>query len=122
MPGLLLFLMLALSVSTVAQSVPDKHHGPDCSGAGDWAAGTTLAAMKNADLINPGKIDPPKTKIVRLASERIGKDLWHQVYLVSFTMKSGEIIQAIAVHDASNEECSMTSADVFVISKHLGSE
>jgi len=114
--------MLAVSASTAAQSLPNRTNGPDCGGSGHWAAMMTLVHMKNAGLIKPQDIDPSKTRTERLASEKIGKDLWHQVYLVSFTMKSGETVQAIAVHDASNEECSMSGADVFVISKHLGSQ
>jgi len=55
-----------------------------------------------------------------LASEQIGKDLWHQVYHIEFTKKSGDTIDAIAIHDASTEECSMTGVEVFLISRHLG--
>ena len=65
-------------------------------------------------------IDFSKTKAVRLASQGIGKDLWRQVYDVTYTKKSGDTIEAIAVHDASTEECSMTGVDVYVISRHLG--
>jgi hypothetical protein len=42
------------------------------------------------------------------------------VYEVTYVKKSGEDIEAIAIHDASTEECSMTGVDVYVISKHLG--
>jgi hypothetical protein len=75
--------------------------------------------MKNARLIDPYEIDPAKTKAVRLASEKVGNDLWRQVYDVTFTMKSGQIVEAIAAHDASLEECSMSEVDVFVVSKRL---
>lgn len=75
--------------------------------------------MKNAGLIDNSSIDFSKTRTVRLASQKIGKDLWHQVYDVTYTKKSGEAIEAIAIHDASSEECSMTGVDVCVISKHL---
>lgn len=76
-------------------------------------------AQKNAGLIDNSSIDFSRTKTVRLASQKIGKDLWHQVYDVTYTKKSGEAIEAIAIHDASSEECSMTGVDVCVISKHL---
>jgi len=79
----------------------------------------SLVGMKNAHLIDPKEIDPAKTKTVRLASEKVDKDLWHQVYDITFTMKSGQIVEAIAVHDASIEECSMSKADVFVVSTRL---
>ncbi len=75
--------------------------------------------LKNAGLADNSSIDFPKTKTSRLASEKVGKDLWRQVYHVTFTKKSDETIEAIAVHDASLEECSMSGVEVFVVSKHL---
>jgi hypothetical protein len=67
-------------------------------------------------------IDFSKTRTVRLASENTGKDLWRQVYRVTFTKKSGALLEAIAVHDASQEECSMSGVEVFVVSRHLNPE
>ncbi|MFZ0912559.1 MAG: hypothetical protein WBQ76_15225 [Candidatus Korobacteraceae bacterium] len=122
MPKVLLFFALVVSLPAASQSLSEKVHGPDCSGPGSWPTMMTLVHMKNAGMINPREIDPSKTKTVRLASEKISKDLWHQVYHVAFTMKSGEVIDAIAVHDASDGECSMSGVDVFVISKHLPPE
>ena len=78
--------------------------------------------MKNAGLVDNEHLDFSKTKTERIASQKIGKDLWHQVYQVIFTKTSGEAIEAIVVHDASTEECSMTGVEVFVVSKHLNQE
>ena len=103
-------------ITAIASISPTK--GPDCSGG--WPTDMTFVHLKNAGITDNGKIDFSKTKTVRLASERIGKDLYHQVYDVKYTEKSGKIIEAIAVHDASQEECSMTGVDVFVVSQHLG--
>jgi len=77
--------------------------------------------LKNAGITANNKIDFSKAKTVRLASEEIGKDLYHQVYDVTFTEYSGRTIEAIAVHDASYEECSMTGVELFVVSEHLSS-
>ena len=115
---MLLFIALALAVESNAQSSSEKVNGPDCSGG--WPTNMTFVHMKNAGLVDNSSIDFSKTKTVRLASQKVGKDLWHQVYDVTYTKKSGEAIEAIAVHDASAEECSMTGVDVYVISKHLG--
>jgi len=49
----------------------------------------------------------------------MGGNLWHQVYLVTFFKKFGEKIEAIVIHDASDEECSMTDVDIYVVSQHL---
>ena len=82
----------------------------------------TFVHLKNAGIADNKNIDFSKTKTVRLASEQIGKDLWHQVYRVTYTKTSGELIEAIAVHDASDTECSETGVQVFVVSKILNPE
>ena len=73
-------------------------------------------------MANNENVDFSKTKTVRLASEKTGKDLYHQVYGVTFTEYSGRTIEDIAIHDASDEECSMTGIGLFVVSYHLSSE
>ncbi len=82
----------------------------------------TFVLLKNAGVTNNDKVDFTKTKTVRMASQKIGKELYHQVYYVTLTEHSGRTIEAIAVHDASNEECSMTGVELFVVSQHLSSE
>lgn len=91
---------------------------PDCSGA--WPTIMTMVSLQDAGITNGAKIDSSRTKTGRIASERLGKDLYHQVYYVRFTEKTGRVIEAIAVHDASNEECSMSGVQVFLVSKTLG--
>ena len=113
-------LVFAASTSMLAQSPSDKTHGPDCSG--HWPTIMTFVHLKNAGLADNSNIDFSKTQTVRVASEKIVKGLWHQVYHVTYTKKSGEVIDAIAVHDASEQECSETGVEVFVISKHLNPE
>jgi hypothetical protein len=121
-PILVQTLLLAFAVSSfsVAQSPSEKTHGPDCSGG--WPTNIAFVNLKNAGLVDNRNIDwsvKSNIKTVRIASEKIGKGLWHQVYDVAFKKTSGETIEAIVVHDASFEECSMTSPDVYVVSKHI---
>jgi hypothetical protein len=120
MKTILLFVMLLISISAIAQLQPEETHGPDCSGG--WPTNMAFVHLKNAGLADNYSVDFSKTKTERLASEKVGKDLWHQVYHVTFTKKSGDAIDAIAVHDASQEECSMTGVEVFVVSRHLNPE
>jgi hypothetical protein len=120
MKTILLSVMLLISLSAIAQSQAEKTHGPDCSGG--WPTNMAFVHLKNAGLADNYSVDFSKTKTERLASEKVGKDLWHQVYHVTFTKKSGDSIDTIAVHDASQEECSMTGVEVFVVSKHLNPE
>jgi hypothetical protein len=75
--------------------------------------------LKNAGITDNDKVDFSKTRTVRIASQRIGRDLYHQVYDVTFTEYSGRTIEAIAVHDASSVECSMTDVKLYVVSQIL---
>ena len=120
MRRLLSFVVLVSSIPMIAHSQAEKAHGPDCSGG--WPTNMTFVHLKNAGLADSSNFDFSKNKTVRLASEKIGKDLWLQVYHVTFTKKSGGAVEAIAVHDASQEECSMSGVEVFFISKHLNPE
>ena len=115
MSKLLIAFLLAATIHAAAQS--SKIHGPDCSGG--WPTKMAQATLKNAGLLENKEIDFAKTKTTRLASENVGKDLWHQVYFVTFFKRSGDKIQAVVVHDASIEECSMTGVQVYVVSKLL---
>ncbi len=116
----LVIAILGLTTAAIADAPSDKSHGPDCSGS--WPTTMALVHMKNAGLLDGKDLDGSKTKTVRIASEKTGKDLWHQVYDVKFLKKSGEPLEAIAIHDASLEECSMSGVEVLVVSKHLNPE
>jgi hypothetical protein len=106
-------VLTALAPSAVAKS-------PDCVGVNRWATSMAFVHLKNAGLTDNNKLDFTKTKTVRLASEQIGKDLHRQVHLVTFTEKSGKTIEVITRNDASNEECSMSGVEVYVVSNRLG--
>ena len=93
---------------------------PDCTSPNAWPAAMAFTHLKNDGVINNDEFDFNKTLVTRLASEKIGKDLYRQVHLVRFTRKSGESIDAITVNEASNVECSMSGVDVYLITKHLG--
>ncbi len=112
----LAFLVLA---GLSAHAPYASKHGPDCSGG--WPTNMAQSTVKNAGLLTTADIDFLKTSTIRLASEYVAKDLWHQVYLVKFSKKSGGDLEAIVIHDASMEECSMTAVQVFLVSKHLQS-
>ena len=48
---------------------------PKCDGPDDWAAMSALTKLKNAGLVDSALVDVKKTKVTRITSERIGKDL-----------------------------------------------
>jgi hypothetical protein len=65
------------------------------------------------------KLDRSKTHAVRIASEKIGKDLYSDVYDITFYEKSGRAIEDITSSEASSYGCSMGSVGVFVVSEKL---
>ena len=131
-PSTITFLILLMGLGFVETSSAQSQHsksvkrsmthlysGPDCSGG--WPTAMAFALLKNAGLTNNGKVDFSKTKTVRIASQKVGNDLWDQVYDVTFTEYSGRKIEAIALHEASREECSMSEVKLYVVSQRLGS-
>jgi hypothetical protein len=93
---------------------------PECDGPGNYAASMVFVRLKNAGLVDNYNIDFSKTKVVRLASQRIGKDLYRQVHHVTYFFKlTGETIEAITVNDASHQECSMSGVDIFLIKQRF---
>jgi len=93
---------------------------PNCSGINGWPAGNAYAQLKNAGLLEPETTDFTKTRVNRLASEKIGKDLYRQVHEITFVKNAGDKVTVVAVSDASHEECSMGGVKVFVVSQQLG--
>lgn len=94
---------------------------PECSSVDSWASNMAFAHLKNEGVTDNAKVIWEQRKVVRLASEKIGEDLYRQVHRITFPQGGGaDTIEVITVNDASNEECSMSAVDVYVISKRLG--
>ncbi|MCK9418949.1 MAG: hypothetical protein M0R70_06190 [Nitrospirae bacterium] len=92
---------------------------PDCAGTERWPTKMAFVHLKNAGITDNSKVDFTKTSTIRLASEKIGGALYRQIHHVKFTEKSGKTIEVITINDASNEECSRSDVDVFVVSRHI---
>lgn len=80
-----------------------------------------MVHLKNAGITDPTKLDEQKTRATLPASEKVGNDLYRQVYDITFHEKAGDgTIEVITSSEASSQECSMGAVDVFVVSGHLG--
>ena len=90
---------------------------PQCA---SWPTSMALVHLKNAGITDPTKVDESKTKAVRLASEKIGKDLYRQIYDITFHETAGRDIEVITSSEASSSECSMGGVSVYVVSRKLG--
>jgi hypothetical protein len=64
-----------------------------------------------------GSVDFARTTSVQIASQKIGPDLYRQVFKVTLFRKEGGVVQAIAVSDASSGECSMSDVTVYRIAE-----
>ena len=93
---------------------------PDCTSPEAWPAAMAFTYLKNAEVVTNEGLDLKKTTVTRLASEKVGKDLYRQVHLVRFFRLSGETVKVITMNDASNEECSMSKVDAYLVSARLG--
>lgn len=111
-----LFVAIVLLAFLSSPAVAD----PDCTSPNAWPAGMAFTHLKNAGLVTNYNLVFDKTTVSRLASEKIGDDLYRQIHKVSFVRKSGAKVETITVNDASNEECSMSGVDVYVIERKLG--
>lgn len=105
-------LAFALSVSAFAKD-------PDCTGQRQPPVTLAQTWLKEAKILDPLKVLPGKTTVVRLNSEKIGKDLYRQVHLVRFVQNNGESIQAIVVFDVSSSDCIGENADVYLVSPRI---
>jgi hypothetical protein len=111
-----------LGVLLSAFAVPALSASPKCDSPGNSAASMVFVRLKNAGIVDNRDIDFGKTKVVRLASERIGKDLYRQVHRVTYFKVNGDLIDAITVNDASHDECSMTGVEIFIVGHHFGAD
>ena len=93
---------------------------PNCAGTNSWPSGNAYAQLKNAGILESETTDFTKTRVNRLASEKVGKDLYRQIYEIKFVKKAGDEVTVVAVSDASRQECSMGGVKVFVVSQQLG--
>jgi hypothetical protein len=115
-----LLILLALSAITAAQNKFRDDKGPDLRGK--WPTIMTLYVLQDAGLLDSKLIDPSRTETTLLGSETVGKNLWNQFYFVSFRMRNGSTVQAIARVNASPIKDMRSGPVVYVISKILNPE
>jgi hypothetical protein len=81
---------------------------------------TAPVMLKNAGFLSSLQdIDESKTKATRLSANKVGKDLYVQVYDIIFHLKSGKAIQVVTRSNVSNEECTAGHIDVYVVSRKI---
>ena len=110
-------ILFVASVVLVAPALCLAASPPQCV---SWPENMGQVHLKNAGIADLTQLDESKTHAVRLASEKVGKDLYRDVYDITFYEKSGRAIEVITSSEASSSECSMGGVDVYVVSKKIG--
>lgn len=85
-----------------------------------WPKNITPLILKNVRITDPVQLDDSMTTAVRIASEKIGKDLWRDVYHITFYKHTGRAIEVITSSEVSSVECSMSDPVVWVVSQKVG--
>jgi hypothetical protein len=106
---LLIFFVLLFSSHLFAGGI-------DCT---NWPKNMAFVHLKNEGLIDSKLVNDDKTEVKQLASEKLGTDLYREIYLIKYIEKSGNEIEVITINDTSSEECSMSDVEVFLITKKL---
>ena len=107
----LAILLLPFSASSAnAQSLEI-----DCTGTNAWPTAMAHTKIMNNNGLNSDDFIYEKTKVERIASEKMLGDLYKQVHKVTFFLKNGKKFEVITVNTASGRECSMSDVAVFVI-------
>jgi len=105
-------LLLLLPELCVAASLP-------CAG---WPTNMAEVYLQNAGLVKIQDLDESRTQATPIAIQKIGKDLYRQVFDIHFYAKLGENLHVITVNNASSQECSMSGVDVYLVSRKLSAD
>ena len=107
-------------LSVALLSISAAWADPRCAGPENWPASMTFARLKNEGVLANDQVDFRRTSVHQIASQKIGHDLYRQVFEITFHLqagypKAGKPVRAIAVSDASMDECSMSDVTVYRI-------
>ncbi|NIE68934.1 hypothetical protein [Burkholderia sp. Ax-1719] len=114
--------MRALTVASVLLLAPIASFAASPTQCVSWPRNIAEVKLKNAGIVELANLDRSKTHAVRIASEKVGKDLYRDVYDITFYEKSGRAIEVITSSEASSYECSMGAVDVFVVKEKLADD
>ena len=113
---LIIASLFATATLALAEGIPQDRKTPNYTGPDDWPAMMAHGQLQNAGLINNDDVVSSPPKVIRIASERIGDDLYRQVHLITFKRKSGQILKVMTVSNVSSVESSKSAVDVYIIS------
>lgn len=92
------------------------------TGCAHWPTTMAIGNLTDAHITSPELLDESKTRTILLALEKTRKNLYRQIYEITFYEKSGRQIRVITSNQASPSECSISGVLVWVVSEKLGME
>jgi len=114
---ILILLAISLTMVTAAQVHLDRNDlgGPDPNRS---VAAGTLSALEAEGIIESAKTATVQTWMRQLASQKFGKSRIRRVYLIIFSLRDGQKVQAVAESDESPVP-EQSGLVVYVVSKVL---
>lgn len=86
----------------------------DCA---SWPENMAETWLKNKHIVDISQLNPAQTKISLLASEKKANGVNTDIYHFVFFDRKGNKYEVITRSDSSQEECSMSEVDIFLISQ-----
>ncbi len=109
--------MRILSLFLLLFSFHSNAQHPKCDLPTSWASNMAYVYLVNNSIFEKSDVLHDNTLVVRMASERVGADVYRQIHHVTFELKSGQKAEVITSNEASSEECSLGAVDVFLIDR-----
>jgi len=88
----------------------------------NWPVSMAEVNLQNAGIFKIYELDESRTKAIPLALEKIGKNLYRQVFDITLYHRDGRKWNVITVNEASPIECSMSGVDVYLIDKKFSAD
>ncbi len=104
-------LAIPLLISSTSCCAIASLDPPDCSGTERWPSAMVQADLRNEFDVSLATIS--NIKVDRIANEQLDDEVHRQVHDIKVSLKNGTQYQAVTVHDASHEECSMSMVKIY---------
>lgn len=82
-----------------------------------WPENIAEVWLKNQNIVDIPQLDKAKTEATLLASEKKENDIYTQVFHFVFHDRDGKKYEVITQNDASDDECSVSEVNIFLISR-----
>ena len=119
---LIFFIVSCISMPVLAEMHHvDENNNNDCH---RYPMKVSKGWLQNNNIVSIQDLNLDKTMGEKLSSEKIKKNLWNNVFRFIFIDKSNNKYELITRNVASDEECSISDVEIYMISKgndeHVG--